>query len=42
MRAMDSHVVLLHQVPLIDVTLVFALPIRGLLLPSLILPVKFS
>jgi hypothetical protein len=31
MGSVDSHVVLLKQMPLIDVTLVFALPVHGLL-----------
>jgi hypothetical protein len=38
MDSMDSHVVLLKQMPLIDVTLVFALPVCDLLLALLIQP----
>jgi hypothetical protein len=38
MDCVDSHVVLLKQMPLIDVTLVFALPVHDLLLVLLIKP----
>jgi hypothetical protein len=38
MDGVDSHVVLLKQMLLIDVTLLFALPVRDLLLASSIQP----